>query len=60
VLLPPSYQFQQIEKPVVAVYVYYTLKLSVKVKGAFADFDTEIPIIIGTEPNPASHQQTNC
>jgi hypothetical protein len=57
--IPPSYQFQGgIEKPATA-NINYILKIAAKVHGIYTNFDIEIPITLGTEPDPdPSHQQT--
>ncbi|CAF1121202.1 unnamed protein product [Adineta steineri] len=48
--LAPSYQFRGGIKELALVNVKYIWKFEVKVEGMFTNFETMIPIIIGTEP----------
>jgi hypothetical protein len=52
IAIPPSYQFQGGIEKNISVKIYYFLRFAVKVQGIFTDFDLDIPIILGTEPNP--------
>ncbi|CAF1172439.1 unnamed protein product [Adineta steineri] len=51
-VLPPSYNFHGGLQAVANVHIHYLIKFTVIVEGIFADFDIDIPIILGTEPNP--------
>ena len=55
--LAPSYQFQGGIRAVANVHLHYFLKFTVRVEGLFTNFHIDVPIIIGTEPNPDPHQQ---
>lgn len=47
--VPPSFNFTSKEtRTVVHVSLHYDLKLEVKAKGFFTDFDLQVPIIIGS------------
>ena len=55
--IPPSYQFQGGIQVAVFVNIRYILRFAVKVEGMFTNFNVDIPITIGTEPNPDLNQQ---
>jgi hypothetical protein len=58
-MLPPSYEFQGGIRIAAVVTIHYMLRFAVKVKGMFTNFDIDIPIILGTSPDPTlNHQQT--
>lgn len=49
--IPPSYNFRgRGGRSLVHVNVFYDIKLEVKARGLFSDFDLQVPIIIGTHP----------
>jgi hypothetical protein len=50
-LISPSYQFQGGIKETVSIKIDYFLRFAVKIEGIFTDFNVDIPIILGTEPN---------
>jgi hypothetical protein len=56
-LIPPSYQFQGRSERFAFVNIHYFLRCEVKVEGMFTNFDVDIPITLGTEPNPNLNQQ---
>jgi len=56
-LIPPSYQFQGRSERLAFVNIHYFLRCEVKVEGMFTNFDVDIPITLGTEPNPNLNQQ---
>jgi hypothetical protein len=61
--IAPSYQFQGtsrgIWESVAFVNNSYMLRFVVKVEGILTNFEVDIPITLGTEPNPdLNHQQT--
>lgn len=56
-ILPPSYQFQGGLQRVAFVSNQYMLKFVVRVEGFFTNFDINIPIVLGTEPNPNDNYQ---
>ncbi|CAF0788266.1 unnamed protein product [Rotaria sordida] len=48
--IPPSYNFKKTNsRSSVYVNVHYDIKLEVKIKGLFSDFELQVPIIIGTD-----------
>jgi hypothetical protein len=48
--IPPTYNFQSKgSRSNVQVNIHYDMKLEVKAKGLFSDFDLQVPIIIGTD-----------
>ncbi|CAF1089519.1 unnamed protein product [Adineta steineri] len=51
-ILPPSYKFNGGVQAIVNVHIHYLIKFEVIVEGIFCDFHVDIPIILGTEPNP--------
>lgn len=52
--ISPSYTYtNKSSRASVAIRVHYDIKVDVKMKGIFTDFDLQIPIIIGT--NSGSH-----
>jgi hypothetical protein len=55
--LPPSYQFCGGLQEVANVHLHYFLKFTVKVEGMFTNFHIDVPIILGTEPNPDLSQE---
>jgi hypothetical protein len=55
--IPPSYQFQGGLRTAAFVNLHYMLRFAVKVEGMFTNFDVNIPITLGTEPNPDLTQQ---
>jgi hypothetical protein len=55
--LPPTYQFQGGLKAIANVRLHYFLKFTVRVEGMFTNFHIDVPIILGTEPNPDLNQQ---
>jgi hypothetical protein len=47
--IPPSYSYKnRYGRSGVHVNIYYDIKLEVKAKGLFSDFELQVPIIIGT------------
>ncbi|CAF1398097.1 unnamed protein product [Rotaria sp. Silwood1] len=55
--IPPSYQFQGGIHRVALVNIFYMLRFAVKVEGIFTNFDINVPITLGTEPDPNLNQQ---
>lgn len=53
---PPSYKYQE-ENLKAFVHIFYMLKLTVKVEGILANCQIDIPITLGTEPNPFLNRQ---
>jgi hypothetical protein len=51
--IPPSYQFK---RTTAFVNIYYFLKFEVKLGGILENFSVDIPITLGTEPEPDSNQ----
>ena len=48
--IPPSYNFRgRGGRSLVHVNIFYDIKLEVKARGLFSDFDLQVPIIIGTD-----------
>jgi len=48
--IPPSYNYKsRINRSDVHVNIHYDIKLEVKAKGLFSDFELQVPIIIGTD-----------
>ena len=56
-VLPPSYKFRGGIKTTAYVDIHYLLKFTVRVEGMFTNFDVDVPITLGTEPNPDQNQQ---
>lgn len=53
--IPPTHNFETSNRHTsVTVSVYYDLRLEVKVRGLFSDFDLQVPIMIGTESGKSS------
>jgi hypothetical protein len=47
--IPPSFSYKsRSTRPIVHVDLHYDLKLEIKAKGLFTDFDLQVPLIIGT------------
>jgi hypothetical protein len=54
--IPPSYNFKSKgDRSGVHVNIHYDLKLEVKAKGLFSDFDLQVPVIIGTDSTDHSN-----
>ncbi len=48
--IPPSYNFKSKNtRSNVNVNIHYDIRLEVKAKGLFSDFELQVPIIIGTD-----------
>ncbi|CAF3999884.1 unnamed protein product, partial [Adineta steineri] len=56
-LLPPSYVSHEEILENVYIDISYKLELAIKIQGIFNDFYVDIPITLGTEPNPDFNQQ---
>jgi hypothetical protein len=48
--IPPSYNYRSKgTRSAVHIDLHYDLKLEIKAKGLFSDFDVQVPVIIGTD-----------
>ena len=57
--IPPSYNYRSKgTRSVVHVDIHYDLKLEIKAKGLFSDFELQVPIIIGTDSTENSNYDT--
>jgi hypothetical protein len=57
--IPPSFSYRsQGARSVVHVDLHYDLKLEIKAKGLFTDFDLQVPVIIGTDSAEHSSYDT--
>jgi hypothetical protein len=57
--IPPSFRYQSKgTRSVVHVDLHYDLKLEIKAKGLFTDFDLQVPVIIGTDSTDHSNYDT--
>ncbi|CAF1353388.1 unnamed protein product [Adineta steineri] len=56
-LLPPSYVSHEGIRQNASIDISYKLELAIKIQGFFNDFYVDIPITLGTEPNPDFNQQ---
>ncbi|CAF0780281.1 unnamed protein product [Rotaria sp. Silwood1] len=53
--IAPSYNFKKTDsRSNILVTIHYDIKLEVKIKGLFSDFELQVPIIIGTDPTEHS------
>ncbi|CAF3032169.1 unnamed protein product [Rotaria sp. Silwood2] len=60
--IPPSFNYKsQINRTIVHVDLHYDLKLEIKLKGLFQDFDLQVPVIIATDSSqhPTCHRITS-
>ncbi len=57
--IPPSFSYRSKgTRAVVHVDLHYDLKLEIKAKGLFTDFDVQVPVIIGTDLTQQSNYHT--
>ena len=58
--IPPSFSYRsQGTRSVAHVDLHYDLKLEVKARGLFTDFDLQVPVIIGTDSGDPSNEETS-
>jgi hypothetical protein len=57
--IPPSFNYKSHgTRSIVHVDLHYDLKLEIKAKGLFTDFDVQVPVIIGTHSSEDSSYNT--
>jgi hypothetical protein len=57
--IPPSFSYRSKgTRSVVHIDLHYDLKLEIKAKGLFTDFDLQVPVIIGTDSAENSNYDT--
>ena len=57
--IPPSFSYRsQGTRSVAHVDLHYDLKLEIKARGLFTDFDLQVPVIIGTDSADHSNYDT--
>ena len=58
--IPPSFSYRsQGTRSVAHVDLHYDLKLEVKARGLFTDFDLQVPVIIGTDSGDYSNPESS-
>jgi len=62
--ISPTYTYRnKVGRTPIAISIHYDIKVDVKMKGLFTDFDLQVPIIIGTNSGSsldASNKTTRC